>query len=73
MRFLGAGSTGDGAAVQLTAPRSARFDHCDFMGNQARDGGAGAHWGCLAALGEASSLGGLADAWTDGSSVKEPC
>ena len=44
VRFLNAAATGDGAAVQLTAPRKALFEGCDFMGNQARRGGAGGCW-----------------------------
>lgn len=40
VRILNAATTEDGGAVQLSAPRRAFFDTCDFVGNYADNGGA---------------------------------
>ncbi|GAB4813434.1 hypothetical protein N2152v2_000480 [Parachlorella kessleri] len=40
VRIINGGTTGDGAAVQLTAPLRAQFEGCDFLGNEAANGGA---------------------------------
>lgn len=46
MRILNGATMGNGAAMQISgAVKSVRFDWCDFMGNIATDGGAGARSG----------------------------
>lgn len=46
VRILNGATMGNGAAMQISgAVKSVRFDWCDFMGNIATDGGAGAHSG----------------------------
>lgn len=40
VRIMNGATMGDGAAVQLSAPMTALFDTCDFVGNYANNGGA---------------------------------